>query len=165
MHLLTELKYSKSVSFQWVPSRVGILGNEEADRIAKQASLLPFQEPDPIMPFSYMISSIKLKFHKQWIHDWEIGNTGRHLYSFQNEPSSPIKYKYVSRLIQGTISKMRIGHIVCLEYLHRFKLTDNPTCVLCNSGNDSIEHILFDCTDQNNTQSFAQTLPVAQSSI
>jgi hypothetical protein len=36
------------------------------------------------------------------------------------------------------------GHDKTKSYLHRFKLTDNPTCP-CNKGAQSTEHIIYEC--------------------
>jgi len=36
------------------------------------------------------------------------------------------------------------GHGKTKSYLHRFKLTDNPMC-LCNEGDQSPEHLIYEC--------------------
>jgi hypothetical protein len=49
LNALSELAGLNEVILVWVPGHIGILGNEEADRLARQASAMPLQGPEPAL--------------------------------------------------------------------------------------------------------------------
>ncbi|GBN00403.1 hypothetical protein AVEN_257800-1 [Araneus ventricosus] len=65
------------VCFQWIPSHVGVFGNEEADVLAKEGSALPSATSSEL--FTSEIYSIhKARANSAWksppAHDWYAGN-------------------------------------------------------------------------------------------
>ena len=57
MNFYRRLK-NKIIKFQWVPSHIGIIGNEKADLLAKQASKL-HPKPVEIQPLSHMYHKVQ----------------------------------------------------------------------------------------------------------
>ncbi len=69
----------------WFPAHVGIKGNEEADKIAKQAvddEMVEIELPHSIREIK---SVIKEKVIKKWQQYWDNESTGRHLYAIQKK--------------------------------------------------------------------------------
>ena len=65
---------NKDIVLCWLPSHIGIEGNEEADRAAKRALKMP-----PGMtkiPYTDMIAPLQEFINKNWQSDWnkEVGN-------------------------------------------------------------------------------------------
>lgn len=58
---------------------MGVAGNEEVDRLAKQA--IKFQEVD--IKIALIKSIIAKEVRKKWQKEWDSGNKGRHLYNIQ----------------------------------------------------------------------------------
>jgi ribonuclease HI len=49
LNALSELAHLNEVTLVWVPGHRGILGNEEADKLARQASAMPLLGPEPAL--------------------------------------------------------------------------------------------------------------------
>ncbi len=81
-----ELKQSRiEVHVMWVPAHVGIKGNEEADKIVKQAvddEIVEIELPHSIREIK---SVIKEKVIKKWQQYWDNESTGIHLYAIQKK--------------------------------------------------------------------------------
>lgn len=71
------------VVFIWVPVQVGLQGNEEADKMAKQATM----EENIGMEVNYSRSEVKAIIMKRimgkWQFHWEAGKNGRQMYNIQ----------------------------------------------------------------------------------
>jgi ribonuclease HI len=49
LNALSELAGLYEVTLVWVPGHCGIRGNEEADKLARQASAMPLTGPEPAL--------------------------------------------------------------------------------------------------------------------
>ena len=108
------------ITMQWIPGHAGIPGNEEADRIANQASLLP-QEATPI---NY--AGAKAAIRKQ-INCWREKRSRTHPHL---RPTSG--HNDLTRWEQCTLSQLRVGKsILCRATLHGIGLTSDPDCPKC----------------------------------
>jgi hypothetical protein len=58
-------------------------------------------------------------------------------------PDSKTEIK-IENTITSEFTATVSGHAKTNEYLHRFKLADNPKCP-CNEGAQSPEHLMYDC--------------------
>ena len=75
--LLTTLdRDSKSVTFCWVPSHVGIIGNERADEAAKRASRGQRTRFQPL-PASDLLAVCSSHVRLKWQEDWESSGSSK----------------------------------------------------------------------------------------
>ena len=73
-------KVRKEVIFCWLPSHIGITGNEKADQAAKRALA---QEPDvSAIPHTDLLPLSREHIRSQWQNDWN-KKKDNHLYSVQ----------------------------------------------------------------------------------
>ena len=130
----------KEIVFVWIPSHIGIVGNEQADRAARAA----IEDPDSILVPNSMASDfkcfIKSKLLNFWQSDWNSST------SKLRECKSSVKpwdCSLKNRKDQVIVNRLRIGHT---RLTHEYILSkDNrPTCEQCQE-HLSTKHILLDC--------------------
>ncbi|GBM77937.1 hypothetical protein AVEN_31251-1 [Araneus ventricosus] len=87
-----------SILFCWIPSHVGISGNELADNLAKSATI----NLDSPVPVNDVKKYIKYILHSKWQAQWDRKDTITRLIDCW--PSLPI------RKLDAVLTRLRIGH-------------------------------------------------------
>ena len=140
--LLTTLdRLEKSVFFCWIPSHIGITGNERADEAAKRASrgrytlFLPLPAKDLLTVCSF---HIRLK----WQEDWgSCGSTK--LKEIKPRLAAWSSSLRTSRKEEVQLCRLRIGHTLATQ---RYLLCGDarPSCPRCGE-NLTVAHVLVSC--------------------
>lgn len=131
-------KAGKSVTFLWVPSHCGILGNEKADKCAQEAVTL--ENIEKLQLHCDVISSIKARTTTIWQNHWSSINTK--LRSI--EPTVlQRRFSDVNRKEEATLRRLRIGHTL-LTHGHLITKQPAPVCDTCNVQ-VTITHVLTQC--------------------
>ena len=144
---LNSLIQSKKVIFCWIPSHIGIQGNDKADSLAKAAiSMTP--DKNIKTPYTDLKPKIKQIVTKKWQQLWDENPRNK---LFQIRPI--LKEKKLdpnnTRREETTLTRLRIGHT---RLTHSFILKEEPL-PKCQCGNQySIKHILIECTKLNHTR-------------
>ena len=136
-------KHRIEVHLQWVPSHIGLKGNEAADQLAKRGAGLP--QPENPVPYETACRMIKTNLQEEWLNNWATGTTARNVYSHMNGPRPKDDLNKLPRREQSTIFQLRTGHIPLNGYLNRIKPQHSPACPLCNEPVETVEHLLFEC--------------------
>ena len=132
------------IKFCWVPSHVGIRGNELADAAAKRAASSPgsCNLKVPSQDFKLFIKSfIKIKWQDQW------SNLNSNFKLKSIRPSvQPWPHFGLERRSSIILTRLRIGHTFLT---HRYLLTSGaerlvPQCSRCNVD-ITVKHIFIDC--------------------
>ena len=137
--------YPVHISFLWIPSHIGIKGNEQADSLAKNGLLL--NQPNDIkLPHSDFKTMIKPYIRNRWQTIWD-EQVDKNLKLKEIQPLvdnwKPIMRK--SRREEIILARLRIGHT---HFTHSFirKREPPPECVTCGCQY-TVEHILLECED------------------
>ncbi|GFX99276.1 RNase H domain-containing protein [Trichonephila clavipes] len=140
---ITSRLYSKGfdIVFCWLPSHVGIIGNEQADRAARSATThLPLE-----VPLSDMKRVILHHIFQIWQESWS-QQLDNKLHSVKPVvgawPVMPMRRTDVK------LTRLRIGHT---RFTHRHLLLGEgaPECPSCKVSY-TVRHILIDCPVFNN---------------
>ena len=127
----------KSVMFCWVPSHVGIQGNERVDALAK----LALNEPCTNIKIRYtdLIYYAKFYLRQKWQTFWD------KLHSVHPELGLWPDSSQERRRDELVLSRLHIRHTY-LTHRHLLVGDPPPVCVACQERL-SVEHILIHCAD------------------
>ena len=138
---------NKIVVLAWVPSHVGIKGNEKADELAKQA--LNFNVLDLKVPYTDLKVNVNSVFKQKWQAQWNACPDNK---LFQINPTVGDFYVWtgLSRREEIVITRARIGHTY-FTHSYLLKGEEMPWCIPCHCP-DTVKHILLDCIDLRDTR-------------
>ena len=107
-HKLDSLIHSKKVIFCWIPSHIGIQGNDKADSLAKAAiNMTP--DKNVKTPYTDLKPKIKQILTKKWQQLWDENPYNK---LFQIQPI--LKERKLdlnnTRRKETTLTRLRIGH-------------------------------------------------------
>ena len=137
-----ELLTNKEIVLCWIPSHVGIQGNEMVDQQAKTSLSL---EPISFMiPFSNFKPSINKYVLDQWQISWNnsIGNKLLEVKPTIGEHQSVVRN---IRKEEVVLARLRLGHT---RVTHAYLLLgeEQPHCVGCNAP-FTVRHFILECGD------------------
>lgn len=122
-----------NIRVQWIPSHVGILGNEKADQLASNALLLPtatLQLP------TQTDSKIAIQ---TWIqHRHPVSRIAAH------DPPPPACTRGLTRKFASLLHRLRSDSAYTNVNLYRIGKAASPNCQHCDQQ-ETIEHIFFKC--------------------
>ncbi|GBN38832.1 hypothetical protein AVEN_265113-1 [Araneus ventricosus] len=127
---------SFNIIFFWVPSHVGISGNETADAIAKFASAF-FPRALPYVDIKKFFVS---RLFSLWQQKWDL-LTNNKLHSVK--PSIGLWPILPIRQVDVKLTRLRIGHT---RFTHKHLIFGEraPVCPTCHQ-NFTVHHILIEC--------------------
>ena len=102
-----ELAEPNNIVFCWLPSHVGITGNEKADIAAKSA--LPLNMSDLKIPFTDFKPSINTFVHNKWQMSWNAA-VFNELHSIKPSLGEWQPNYRIDRKEEVTLARLRIGH-------------------------------------------------------
>ena len=133
----TLFELDSSITLLWIPSHIGIHGNDRADALAAAGTLLE-QQHIPVTP---AIVKAKIKAQK-----WKIKhNRAASIYGNKRSPNFEVESKW-PRDVRRTFCQLRTEHCKELEYyMYLIDQVDNPYCDCGMGEEETLEHILCRC--------------------
>jgi ribonuclease HI len=144
------IKNGIQIRLLWVPSHIGLHGNEQADTLARascQAELSPLTETPVTDINRQIVHDNQILWDTQWrLINLHKGKEHAKLFPGGHLPSktwfSPFPGR--TRDFYTSINRLRFAHVPTPERLHAWKLRPSPACP-CTLAPGSLEHLLFDC--------------------
>ena len=134
------LATGRHITFIWVPSHIGIAGNEAADATAKAALCLPVSNTK--IPFTDLKPLVSAYVSKSWQESWN-AETNNKLHQMQPEIKSVV-LNNLTRRDEIVIHRLRVGH-THLTHSYRLNKEPPPDCEACHCPL-TVEHILISCS-------------------
>ena len=146
-HLLLkhhETSSSKTVIYFWIPSHIGIYGNEKVDKNAKES--LNLEVTDFKIPFNNFKPFINKYVCDEWQTLWNETpfNKLKEIEPIVNHHRLVPK---LSRREEIVLARLRIGH-TRLTHSCLLKREERPYCIGCDTP-FTVRHFLLDCADFN----------------
>ncbi|CAH2105151.1 unnamed protein product [Euphydryas editha] len=138
----------KHVIMQWIPSHVGLSGNEEADKLAKEATQLNIQNQNLLPSASEILCKYRKIWHSLWKEHFNERSKSKGIWykSIQCEPPH-IPWFVGAKLCRGQIiaaHRLRSGHIPLNQFAFLMGKSNSPNCELCGIKED-VQHVLVEC--------------------
>ena len=144
-------KEGACIHFEWIPSHVGISGNEKADSLAKHALSLPITYDIPPNK-----QESKQKNYQQHLHTWqdEWTSSARGRFLFEIQPTIKIRYESNARnrREENILNRLRVGSCLLNETLFKLNKHVNGLCDHCRQP-ETVQHLFFHCTKFNQQRS------------
>lgn len=135
------------VVFAWIPSHVGIFGNERVDRVAKEAVVCGDKVPFINYPHD-LIALPKLYLHKSWSLAWRASSRYKGSSFAVIQPTIPSKPWFsrwlFSKRFTSTMTRLRLGHCCSPLHLKKIRIKDSSICE-CGLDEGDLNHIFFSC--------------------
>ena len=132
----------KSINFCWIPSHVGIQGNETADTKAKEAAIEERYMDRPL-PFKDFYPKINNSVAMLWQQSWHL--SGTKLREIKDNIRQWETSLHKNRKLERTLARLRIGHT---RLTHRYLLEGDvpPLCEECYVQL-TVKHIMTECPE------------------
>ena len=146
LELLNDL--TKQVALHWIPAHRGIPGNEEADRLAKEATgwradgsrgyraqIFP-----PLQPLQSAVTRwARAKAKEDWKKEWARAKHGHQLRQLLPEVDrkSLQLYSGLDKKLSAILIQMRTGKIALRQYLNSIQAADTDQCS-CGMGPETV---------------------------
>ncbi|GIY00358.1 RNase H domain-containing protein [Caerostris extrusa] len=125
---------NQKLTITWVKAHVGIVGNERADQLAKEATTAPTTIDTIQIPNSLLRKDLKDVSLKLWQQQWDTSPTGRRTHNYIPKVSTKMS-------VNSSINYFLTGHGPFPSYLNRFNIKETDKCICGDIG--SPDHYLL----------------------
>lgn len=133
------------VEFSWTPGHMENTGNEEADRLAKEAAETGnMQKAYSRFPLCYAKAILREELLHNWNTRYIESPSGSETKKFL--PTIPLAIAFRNRNSPSpNVTQALTGHGPFNDYLHRFRIINDPTCQCDNHTHQNTNHLLWEC--------------------
>lgn len=137
-----------SVSLAWIPGHSGILGNERADRAAKEAIICGDLDSFMVCPQDLLLLP-KFTMMQAWQSSWvsqSVNDKDNYSNFIQNLiPSKPWFFKFkFDKTSTSVLCRMRLGFCCSPAFLAKIRIKDSSLCE-CGLEEGNLNHIFLVC--------------------
>ena len=146
---LNRLGRGRFVTLRWVPGHMGVVGNEEADGLAKVGAMGNAVGPEPLLPVSYEFVKGKIRcwMRSQWERNWR-DTPGLRQAKMGIRPQRDGDLTAVLKLSRTELRYLVMvltGHANLGSHLFKMGLRDSAGCPKCGGLEETPEHYMGRC--------------------
>ena len=153
---LNFLGQNNQVMLMWVPGHSNIVGNEEADTLAKAGAFKRCEIPEPAVPVSYRRCRLEVRhwIKKEHKFVWNLSDTCQHtkgiIRTAKKIPSKSLLKLGRIKLCQ--VIQVLTGHGNLAKHRYKMGKVQSPLCPLCQEADETPQHFVGDCPAFMNTR-------------
>ena len=146
-HIANKLK-NNNILIAWIPSHIGLAGNEVADSLAKQSLELPEINSTNYLELNEIYALIKDYLINKGQYEYDREPKGKFYKLIQPLVSTDIKYMDTPRKQEVQMTRLRMGRVLCNAWLKIIGKSETDLCTECQVE-ETIEHIFIKCKKHN----------------
>src|SRR5947207_3362309 len=146
MEEIKRARPTSTLQLEWVPSHMGIQGNETADTEAKQAARDKLQHTQ--LPRRKLKAAQVTEINRHTVQSSRAQWIVRRANTLRATKTGIKIYGELTRKQATTLARLRSGHCGLNSYLHRFSIIEDPACD-CGHRSETVQHYLLDCKNYN----------------
>ena len=136
---------TEKLTLVWIPSHVGIKGNEIADRAALEATRNESVDLEINLELKEINEKITKYIMDKWQTLWNSSIHGSFYRRIEPHVSQKIKFTHQNRSKETTITRLRLGKYSTNEYLAQINVVKSNKCTICGISVETVEHYLLRC--------------------
>ena len=137
---------ANDTTLEWVRAHTGILGNEEADKIAKEATYLTDYEQISYINKASIKKVLRKTMTEKWQDEWNQSTKGRLTHQLFPKVRQEIAYSEIGNNKKRKLFiRAATGHFPINNYLHRINRSPSKVCPYCYEDDETLKHILVEC--------------------
>jgi hypothetical protein len=155
-HLISKVAKRSLVYIHWVPSHVGVFGNEMADRLAKRGLTETPDRGDIFVSISHLRRLAKARSTVQWKSSWisetEKGGRAKGLGThYQRVCQGNLNFKprlytlALPRRHQSAYTQLKLGIGYLKAYQRLIGNSEDDSCSRCYSSKETTTHLILRC--------------------
>jgi len=143
--LLVEIP--NNITFVWIPSHIGIQGNEIVDRLANTAIMNKTTDLDVPLELQEAYKIVETFMLRRWQNAWNECSTGQQYKAIEPLVSGKVKFTSTNRRKEITITRLRLGKCRLNAYLKEISAHPDGLCESCHTA-ETVEHFLLHCCNR-----------------
>jgi len=147
LHVLAEIPNDRPITFVWIPSHIGIQGNEIVDRLATTATANERINLDIPLELKEAHKLVENFIFRRWQNAWDVCSTGQHYKAIEPLVSGKVKFTSTNRRKEITITRLRLGKCRLNAYLKEISAHPDGLCESCHTA-ETVEHFLLHCRNR-----------------
>ena len=142
--LTSVYQLQQTVTFAWIPSHVGIRGNEAVDRLAKLGTERAIVDINLPLEFHQEKAEIDDYILGLWQTQYDNDASGAFYRAIEPKVNGHVKYSSQNKSKERMITRLRFGKCLLNKCLQEIKKHPDGRCGCCGRD-ETVEHLLLEC--------------------